>query len=42
MGKAVEAPAMGNGIRTGAEYLEGLRDGRAVWIHGERVKDVTT
>lgn len=27
---------------TGTEYLESLRDGREVWIHGERVKDVTT
>ena len=27
--------------RTGAEYLEGLRDGREVWLDGERVKDVT-
>lgn len=26
----------------GNEYLEGLRDGREVWIYGERVKDVTT
>nr|AFV52156.1 aryl-ACP hydroxylase [Streptoalloteichus sp. ATCC 53650] len=26
---------------TGAEYLESLRDGREVWIHGERVADVT-
>lgn len=32
----------GEGIRTGAQYLEGLRDGRDVWIHGERVSDVTT
>lgn len=31
----------GNGIRTGAEYLEGLRDDRDVWIHGEKVVDVT-
>lgn len=31
----------GNGIRNGAQYLEGLRDGRDVWIHGEKVKDVT-
>jgi 4-hydroxyphenylacetate 3-monooxygenase len=33
-----------NAVRpyTGAEYLESLRDGREVWIHGERVKDVTT
>jgi len=27
-------------IRTGAQYLEGLRDGREVWIDGERVTDV--
>ncbi|AYE53841.1 4-hydroxyphenylacetate 3-hydroxylase N-terminal domain-containing protein [Priestia megaterium] len=26
---------------TGPEYLESLKDGREVWIHGERVKDVT-
>ena len=29
------------GARSGAEYVEGLRDGREVWIDGERVKDVT-
>ena len=28
--------------QTGDEYLESLRDGREVWIYGERVKDVTT
>jgi 4-hydroxyphenylacetate 3-monooxygenase len=27
---------------TGSEYLESLRDGREVWIYGERVDDVTT
>lgn len=27
---------------TAADYLESLRDGRDVWIFGERVKDVTT
>ncbi|MGB6537222.1 MAG: 4-hydroxyphenylacetate 3-hydroxylase N-terminal domain-containing protein, partial [Xanthobacteraceae bacterium] len=27
---------------TGAEFLESLRDGREVYIYGERVKDVTT
>ncbi|SHF01516.1 4-hydroxyphenylacetate 3-monooxygenase oxygenase component [Lampropedia hyalina DSM 16112] len=27
---------------TGAEYLESLRDDREVYIHGQRVKDVTT
>ncbi|SDK57614.1 4-hydroxyphenylacetate 3-monooxygenase oxygenase component [Nocardioides sp. YR527] len=26
----------------GDEYVESLRDGREVWIHGERVDDVTT
>jgi 4-hydroxyphenylacetate 3-monooxygenase len=29
-------------MRTGAAYVEGLRDGRAVYLDGERVKDVTT
>jgi 4-hydroxyphenylacetate 3-monooxygenase len=28
-------------IRTGEEYRESIRDGREVWIGGERVKDVT-
>ena len=27
---------------TGDEYLESVRDGREIWIYGERVKDVTT
>ena len=29
-------------IRTGDEYRESIRDGREVWINGERVDDVTT
>src|SRR6267154_2346845 len=29
-------------IRTGAQYRESIRDGREVYIAGERVKDVTT
>ena len=29
-------------IRTGAKYRESIRDGRAVYIDGERVRDVTT
>src|SRR6202035_2066721 len=33
-----DRPAM---IRTGEEYRAGLRDGREVWIDGERVADVT-
>ncbi len=28
-------------IRTGEQYRESIRDGREVWINGERVKDVT-
>ena len=28
--------------RTGEQYREGIRDGREVWIDGERVTDVTT
>jgi len=27
--------------RTGAEFLDSLRDGREIWIYGERIKDVT-
>ncbi|HUL99441.1 MAG TPA: 4-hydroxyphenylacetate 3-hydroxylase N-terminal domain-containing protein, partial [Mycobacterium sp.] len=27
---------------TGAEYLASIRDGREIWIYGERVRDVTT
>ena len=29
-------------IRTGAQYRDSLRDGREVYINGERVADVTT
>ena len=28
-------------IRTGSQYLDSIRDGREVYINGERVKDVT-
>lgn len=28
-------------MKTGAQYLDGLRDGRVIWIGGERVDDVT-
>ena len=27
---------------TGDEYIESLRDGREIYLHGERVEDVTT
>src|SRR3989442_13994166 len=38
------APSGATGTRpmNGAEYLESLRDGREIWLYGERVKDVTT
>src|SRR5688572_24738561 len=29
------------GITTGAQYLDRLRDGREIWLDGERVRDVT-
>jgi len=29
-------------IRTGNEYRESIRDGREIWIDGERVHDMTT
>jgi 4-hydroxyphenylacetate 3-monooxygenase len=29
-------------IRTGDEYRESIRDGREVWVNGQRVADVTT
>ena len=29
------------GIKTGDQYLSGLRDGREVWLRGKRVADVT-
>jgi 4-hydroxyphenylacetate 3-monooxygenase len=32
----------GFGIRNGEQYLDGLRDGREVWMQGEQVQDVTT
>src|SRR5215218_1708984 len=42
---AFTAPAWGKGeamgARCGADYVAGLRDGREVWIDGERVHDVT-
>ena len=33
---------LGNGIRTGAQYLVGLQDERDVWLSGEKVPDVTS
>ena len=28
-------------VRTGAQFLQGLRDDRSIWLEGERVADVT-
>jgi 4-hydroxyphenylacetate 3-monooxygenase len=33
--------AVAASLRTGAEYLRSLRDGRQVFVDGEPVKDVT-
>ena len=29
-------------LRTGQQYKDSIRDGRQIWINGERVVDVTT
>jgi 4-hydroxyphenylacetate 3-monooxygenase len=40
--EAAKQPAVTVTVRSGEEYKAGLRDGRRVWIDGERVPDVTT
>ncbi|NKC13766.1 MAG: hypothetical protein GKR94_16745 [Gammaproteobacteria bacterium] len=32
---------MRTAFRTGSDYIEGLRDGRELWVNGERIHDVT-
>jgi len=39
---SMESDTVGVRPFTGEEYMESLRDGREIWIYGERVKDVTT
>src|SRR2546425_11168535 len=39
---SMESDTVGVRPFTGEEYLESIRDGREIWIYGERVKDVTT
>jgi 4-hydroxyphenylacetate 3-monooxygenase len=39
-GKRVNSLAMSDQLLTGAEYLESLRDDRAVYLYGDRVRDV--
>lgn len=38
----MDTEARHEGLRTGSEYREALRDGREVWYAGERIDDVTT
>jgi 4-hydroxyphenylacetate 3-monooxygenase len=40
--QSVAAQVSSPSLRTGAEYLHSLRDGRQVYVDGELVKDVTT
>jgi 4-hydroxyphenylacetate 3-monooxygenase len=37
-----QLPAPSDALLDGPGYIESLRDGRAVYFHGERVRDVTT
>ena len=30
------------GARTGKQYIEALRDGRSLYVNGERISDVTS
>src|SRR5437870_11665038 len=39
---SMESETVGVRPFTGEEYMESLRDGREIWIYGEKVKDVTT
>lgn len=38
----VSTPTQAPGAMTGQRYLDSMRDGREVWIDGEKVQDVTT
>ena len=41
MNEPIETAAPVNELMSGAEYLESLRDARAVYLYGERIEDVT-
>lgn len=32
---------IGHGAMTGARYIESLKDGREVWLDGQKIDDVT-
>ena len=38
----VTTPSKAPGAMTGQRYIESVRDGREVWIDGEKVDDITT
>src|SRR5229473_5109412 len=38
---SMESDTVGVRPFTAEEYMESLRDGREIWIYGERVKDIT-
>ncbi|MGH2366171.1 MAG: 4-hydroxyphenylacetate 3-hydroxylase N-terminal domain-containing protein, partial [Chloroflexota bacterium] len=42
MATALTAERPKLGAMTGKRYIEGLRDGREVWLDGKRIDDVTT
>jgi len=42
MSTSAATPVTKTLLKTGDEYRESLRDGRDVWIMGERIEDVTT
>ncbi len=39
--KSIANAVSGSGIRTGQQYLEGLRDDREIWTGGKKIDDVT-
>jgi 4-hydroxyphenylacetate 3-monooxygenase oxygenase component len=39
---AAIGPGKGTGARTGRQFLESLKDGREIWLRGERIADVST
>jgi aromatic ring hydroxylase len=38
---ASRGPAVPRGVMDGRRYIESLRDNREIWLHGERIRDVT-
>ena len=38
----VTTPQTPPGAMTGQRYIESMKDGREIWIEGEKVDDITT